>query len=365
MKIGIITFHRALNYGGVLQCFALYEYLRTKGHDVFIIDYRPWFIEKYRTFFSWKELRSKSGFSGIVKYVIKKVLNRKGQLKASKIFDSFLERFHFTSIIRTVDDISQDFNLIIIGSDQIWNPTICCGFDDVYWGQLGHKQVPIVSYAASIGETDKFDIENWKIIQAKLRNLNKISVRESSFCQELEDKCSISSRWVLDPTLLNSTVFDKIIVKPKETNYLLLFTVQHEENAYIAAKNLAKKLNCIIIHISAIEYKVGRKIDEKVKQVFSVSPGEFCGYIKYATFVLTNSFHATAFSINFNKDFYVMRCPAQVRMNSLLEELHLDNRVVDPKEDVVITSIDYNQPNQILNRLRKSSFDYLDSILEK
>ncbi len=363
MKVGILTFHRAINYGAVLQCYSLYHTLVKLNCDVEIVDYRPWFVERYRRNFVLKEFMESPSLLSKFRYIANRFLSMRNRRKASEVFSFFLRNFNFSPEVYSKNDIYGRYDIIFYGSDQIWNPTICRGFDDFYWGK-GDLKSKKCAYAASIGETRSFEKETWNTISLLLQNFDEIAVREESFCTQLKEMLKISSTWVLDPSLLSSNVFDQLLVKPKEDNYIFLFTVQKEEKEVQTAKLFAEQMGCKIIQARAI--KSFRKADyhNGIEYMDSISPGEFCGYIKHATLVLTNSFHATAFSVNYNKDFYIMKNGAQERMNSLVNKLMLSDRIITPGEFVEFKSIDYSKANSKLMEMREQSMLYIKKCLD-
>lgn len=150
MKIGILTFHRAINFGAVLQCYALYRSLSDMGHTVEVIDYRPAYIEKYRKPFYWNDFK-KQGLLRKLKTLLSIPLVYWKKRTSAKVFDTFINQNLKTSkVVKKVQDIPY-FDIIFFGSDQIWSPRICEGIDPMYYGQLPKGKTKIVSYAASLG----------------------------------------------------------------------------------------------------------------------------------------------------------------------------------------------------------------------
>ena len=159
MKIGIITFHRAVNYGAILQLWALYTYLRNIGHDVFVIDYRCQSVEDTYKIISFDILRRKKT-RGKIDYLLSHIMNIWNIRSRNIKFNSFLqEKFNFLSVnqIPTMD-------IVIAGSDQIWNPYLTNGLDEFYTLQnCLFDKVRKIGYAIS-GEPSCFSQDTLKEI---------------------------------------------------------------------------------------------------------------------------------------------------------------------------------------------------------
>ncbi len=358
MKIGILTFHRAINYGAVLQCYALKTALSQLGHEVKIIDYRPPYIEKYREIFSVYEFCRRDGFVAKAKYLISCIIQSRSKYKARKVFDLFLSNnFDFTSIVKREDDIPQNLDCIIFGSDQIWSPSICDGFDKIFWGQFKHqKQTKFISYAASKGGHNILDASQKEKVKNYLRVYDAISVREGQLKQEFED-LGYHPKLVVDPTLLlQAQIYERMAVKPKKDNYTLLFTLDKNKYSHRFAMDIANQLNNDLIIVSAT-----MPIRRMPNCIYGVSPEEFLGYIKYARCIVCMSFHATAFSIIFRKDFYCLKYAKMDRAMNLLQLYGIENRMVDASQKMMFSPVSYNRKNDN-NTLLKDSIDYLKNI---
>lgn len=361
MKIGILTFHRAINFGAVLQCYALYRTLSDMGHDVEIIDYRPVYIEKYRKLLYWKNFK-KLGLLKKIKNLIFLPLTYRNKKKSAQVFDAFLNKHIKTSkIVKDANDISS-YDVIFFGSDQIWNPYICEGYDPLYYGHFPKGETKFVSYAASLGTPQILTKEQWNKIFLLLKSFDAISVRETKLTEYLQGG-GIKAQAVLDPTLLASKdIFERIVEKPRETGYVLLYMLEADSNAIEFAKNIAKQKNLKLIRLRARSSVVTRK--DYYDEVVPNSVGEFLGYFKYADYVVNVSFHGTAFSVIFNKDFYTLKSCNFERAYGLLDSLDLLPRFVLPEEKVSPTRVDYSDADNKLIKMRESSLKFICSNLK-
>ena len=175
MKIGTLTFHRACNYGGALQCYALVETLRRMGYNAEVVDYRSRAIEN-----SYKPIKAIT-----IKGLIKSLIQLPQTLKRNHSFRLFSKQYVPTSnrTFYNANDISDQYDFCFIGSDQVWSKRINKGFDPVFWGQFRGKKA---SYAASMGTDHDFTPEEYKLIKEYLGSFDNISTREDSLKKELE-----------------------------------------------------------------------------------------------------------------------------------------------------------------------------------
>lgn len=363
MKIGILTFHNALNYGAVLQCYALQHYLQEKGHDVEVIDYRAQFIEEQKKLFSKTELHRR-GLVALLRYFITRLLVWSACKKTIHVFHRFMvSQLHLSSRVATAADIPTGYDCILFGSDQIWSPKLCRGFNPVFWGEFEKHGARFVSYAASIGEISELDKYGWQQVQQRIKAFDAVSVREKSLQLALQEHCGVFASICLDPTLLvEATVFDKIAVRPEEQDYVFLFNVLDAPAASQFAHRLANRLGTSVVIKGQAKPQLKSRHDKLVTLKESMSPEEFLGYIKYARCIVGNSFHAIALSIVFQKDCYALKSRRSGRVEGLLSSLGLADRIVAATEPVeIISSIDYKAVNERLALMRQSSTQFITS----
>lgn len=361
-KVGIITFHRAINYGAVLQAFALNESIKKLGYVPITIDYKNPHIEKIYNpkHFNYRSL--KSFLSGILTY------NRRKMKKER--FEEFREKYFIldqTSNLYATENIRHldSYDKFITGSDQVWNyaPT---QFDKAYFLDFVSDSRKKNSYAASFG-FDKVPDEYLGDYKAFLGDFNNISVREEQGAIIIKELLNRKAEVVLDPTMLLSkddwgTISQDYKIKK---DYVLIYQLATSQSLLNFAVNLSKKTNCKIIYISdALRKRI------KAKYANGIGPQEFLGLFKNAKYIVTNSFHGTAFSINFNKLFFVEMLPPPAKVNSRLENI-LDTfdlrsrQIVSGANDNIFAEIDYKKVNKKLEIERQRSLDYLKRILEE
>lgn len=352
MKIGILTFHKAHNYGAVLQAYALQTYLQSLNHTVEFIDYRN---EELLNVYKWFDLnRFKTRHLNNIYKELKLILPRK---KRFKKFDEFINRYLNLS---TKEYSLNSYDVIIIGSDQVWNTNLTNGFDNMYWGNFKiNNNCKLVSYAASM--QDEIPNDNISKIKKYLNNFTYISVREDSIAKTLNSITNKNISVVLDPTLLlskeqwNSICNERIIKEP----YLLLYQVRKNDKAKEIAKKIARKLNLRLIYLSA-------SIDiNNSTEIVSSGPQDFVNLFKYAHFVVCTSFHGTVFSIIFNIPFcsILLNDGKDNRVKNLLDKLNLKERGVENYNDAILNDINWENVQNSLSILKKNSKEYISQFI--
>lgn len=361
MKIGILTFHCAHNFGAVLQCYALQETLKDLGHDVAIINYRPeYLIRPYRKFKLFDFGGAKKPLSKAYIFMNEVIKYRLRSKKYDK-FEQFINKYlNLTEEVKC-DFTPNGYDAIIVGSDQIWNNGNSHHFDSMYFCDFNYikKNCKYISYAASAGMADFIKSEK-QFLTKKLKNFDSISVRESTL-QLVIEQLGFTCHKVLDPTLLIPTVkWEQISAHIRLTKrpYILTYEVQTDKNVQRIAKDLAMKLNANIITLKSVFYS-------PIDKYQATSPDEFITLIKNASWVITTSFHGTVFSIIMQRPFYYIRQGGNIdlRALSLLESLDLCNRIIDKNTTPIFSSIDYSKTNRLLNSLRQESLSFITKSL--
>lgn len=359
MKIGILTFHCAHNYGAVLQTLATQEYLKQLGHSVEIIDYRPQYL-----LYPYKIFRIDRFKKNNIKELIAEILILPKRILRFVKFQRFINKYLCLSKKCSEYDIPEYFNLYIIGSDQVWNPVITDGVDAIYTANFNFaKNNKIyISYAASLGK-ELMDKKNFKEFHNSLNNFDGISVRELDAKLFLEKTFSVNNiEVVIDPTLLiNKTVWDRYCSKSNiNDDYVLLYQIRQSENANKLANKIANTINCKIIEIKSLPISW-----RGVYQTFD--PGEFLSLFKNAKYVITTSFHGTAFSLIFEKQFYTISLgdEGDSRALSLLSQLDIKERLINNEQNINHNNlIDYIKVQNNLQKLQETSSKYYQKYLQ-
>lgn len=360
MRIGILTYHRALNYGAVLQCMSLYTALKRMGHEVEVIDYRPEAIEKYRMYFRWKDFVSSKGVVGKLRYLFSCLTLIESRKKTVRKFDTFLkDHIHLSSVVSSINDAPTYYDVVFFGSDQIWNPANNEGVDKVYLGQMHKGHAKFYTYAVSMGRLDLFEGKVADDYKKYIPSFDGLSVRENSMQAFLKEKLNRDSDVVCDPSLLiTKEECEAMAVKPRDEGYVLLFNLDGNPNALGFANRIARQLGKKVIRIGAVQNPCHRYHCEVRAEL---SPSEFLGYIEYADCIVTNSFHATSFSLIMQKNFYtLLRKNNNDRAKTILGVAGLEKRLVDAKDDVKFEEISYQGVAERLEEYKEKSLEWIE-----
>lgn len=369
MKIGILTFHNAHNYGAVLQAYALKTLIRKKGFQVDIINYCNQTIEeKYQ-----KKLQCKFEMIDIIhpgRIFYKLCYKRRikyMQPQWTNQYEKF-EKFISTYLINMpkvkAENIGKmQYDMLIVGSDQIWSEELTGGIDKVYILDFPFEGRRI-SYAAS-NANGKVPRNDEGFIEA-IKRFEFISTRESMLAQNIRSKADIRVEEVLDPTLLldkedYSTLERENGLSFITKNYIFVYYVKEDKKLAECAKAIANNTEMEIIEL---HYYWHKEYDSKF-QFADFGPENFLATIANAKFVITNSFHGTVFSILYRKNFYAVT-QKNIRIQNLLVNLGLMNRCIYSVEEVDINEvISYNDIIKKLEKYRENSFRFIENAICK
>jgi hypothetical protein len=371
VKIGILTFQWAVNYGAVLQMYALKTFLEKNGDvKVDILNFTPKELSsQYSLNIFSKGLSYKHRILRLMENIVKRNQYNK--------FSSFLDQnFNLTKLISDSTDLKEtvkEYDLIIVGSDQVWNSEITKEYltDYLLYGYDCNK----VSYAASFG-SESIPNEIIGIVKDSLKDFEYISIREKNSIDYLKNiienkKLSL----VLDPVfLLTNEEWSTLSIDapPPKENYILLYMLEYNPSMITTAKTISKSLNLPVYSIE-IPFIRFLKDSEGIKKMHNVGPKEFIALFKNASYVLTNSFHGTSFSLLFEKEFISFTHPKRnLRMKNLMEIYGLeDNQIYYeniPSMDIIKGKFEkcsdsYNSGNPLKNNYISLSNSYLNNAI--
>lgn len=321
-KIGIITFHRALNYGAVLQAFALQEYL-SESNIVKILDYRCASIEDAydpkALSIRQKIIKTLASFLFPKFHFDIKVRNRK--------YKAFSDRYLFLTdslSSETLPRLNQSFDFFVAGSDQIWNPEYT-NFDKNYFLSFADENKKI-SYAASFGKNN-FDSDILDFFRNNLLGFPFLSVREKTGKQLIQQITNRDDLFVVcDPVFLLSKTkwVESLSLNEnfrRNKDYILIYCVQKPELSLDFARSLAKNEHLKIIYVDQI---ASRKRLKGIKTINNLGPVDFLNTLLNAKYVVTTSFHGLAFSLLFHKEVFFELSKRENNKNTRLENLAED-----------------------------------------
>ena len=367
-KVGIITLHRSANYGSVLQAYALQEKIKSLGYKVKIIDYWP---IRYTVLSMLKGLKNKTELlrkNFLVRVMARTVL-LPSYLMRFRVFKMFVKKYlDLTDYQYTKEeDLEQKqpiFDIYCTGSDQVWNSEWNGGVDKPMFLSFAPDNAKKIAYAASFGKDGlaKEEIEETRDL---LQRYAAISVRELDGVNIMDALGIKGSQCVLDPTLLLDGSKWREIASNKfeKEKYILVYNLNRNKTIHDYAEKLSRKTG---YEIKYITYQL-HDFYKKGKMYCNVSVEDYLGLIANAKYVVTDSFHGVAFSINFNRDFMVF-LPGKYnsRLRSLLQITELERRIVeDGGVELLDDKIEYKRVNEIITNERQKSESILCQMLEE
>lgn len=359
-NIGIVTIHTDFNYGAVLQAVATQKFFEINGYNSEIIDYENKVISQ-QSKICYKQNGKIKGY--FVTFIRNTVFGRFFYYKrAIKDLDLYLKKSKI--VYKTPLELEKvPYDILIAGSDQIWNPLISRGLDPVFMLDFckGKRKISI---ATSMGSYVLSDSEK-KIFERILEDFESISVRESHAKQQLQSFTQKEIKVLLDPTLLlNKTIWWNTIAKNsqyvyKKEKYILTYFVGGDKNKY--RKKVREYADKMQLPVWSIQYS-NYSWKESNKKILGASISDFVALIGNAELVLTDSFHGVAFSVNLGVDFVALtNIENPVRVKEFLTRLDMSERI-DMSPDNYL-SIDYDEISKQLELMRKDSIEWvLDAV---
>ena len=363
VKVGILSFPNSASYGATLQMFALYHTVEKLGHEPEIINY-------FSPYMRAGKHTSRDGTVS-VRFALKILASRILHDKVFRAFVAFEKRNMVLFPKNAVTDksrlpeIGNRYGAVITGSDQVWNPYIT-NFDMSYFLDFCSSETKRISYAPSFG-IEKFPEGFCDMIRSDIEKFKAVSVREMSGKGMLSEEMGIEPSVVLDPTMLvPAEQWAKLASNKKcgKGDYVLCFAVRSSKTLIEKCREIALQEGLRVVVIGGNVIKKIKNRDPLIEYCCDISPEEWLGLMHNARYVMTNSFHGTAFSIIFRKDFYLeLSSRTNSRMSHLVSALGLEDRMVDRDSSIVPTSIDYSVAEERLSELSASSLEYLKNSL--
>mgnify|MGYP002673120259 CR=1 FL=1 len=364
MKIKTITCQHVYNYGASLQAYALQHYLESLGHDVEIIDFNPWFhCDRYNPF--WMSKNAIGRAANLIKvFPFLRYLwcplkaFRRGMFKTwgrKAAFDAFeKDYYHLTPIKYYSSEVLKQkapkADIYVAGSDQIWNTFSENGKESGYYLDFGDETVKRISYAASLA-TSTIKEECKDFVKEKLARFSSISVRETTGAKLLAELGVNDVSVVLDPVfLLDKTEWRQLSVKGNlyglaPDSYLLVYDfLGSDANMSSFVREFAKTRSLKVVSIN--DFSERDYVDININ---NAGPLEFLALIDNAACVIASSFHATAFSVILEKEFYTFNLKGynnSSRMQDFLSSIGLQDRMNPANSS--LSNIDWKGVSSIL-----------------
>lgn len=367
MKIAILTLPLHANYGGILQCYSLQVVLQRMGHDVKVLTkprrdlgyYVIWPLSIFKRLLtsSLKGERINDMFK-TPDEIIKKNIN---------IFiDKYINRY----VCRTWNsDIAKKFDVIIVGSDQIWRPEYSKPIEFAFLSFLKDVKIKRISYAASFGvDFCEYTQKQIKKCSLLLRKFDAVSVREFSGVNICKKYFGVNAVQMLDPTLLLTAddyhrLVDRSKVNPIPGN-MLVYILDKTEDKILFIERIAREKGLIPFWLDSPDE---RNVDLALEDRTKLSVEQWIYSFENATFVCTDSFHGCIFSIIFQKQFVVVgnKDRGLARVKSLFDLFSLNNDLLVLNTDKWKCTgyVDFCKVNEILEEKREEAFQFINRAL--
>lgn len=363
-KIGIITFHRSYNCGSMLETYALHYFLKKIGIPNEVIDFSNSGQRRlYAVFFECNTFRN------ILKNIM--IFPHKSRIaRNNRQYEEFKNRnLRLSQEFRYMEQLKGNYDIVIAGSDQIWNITIQDG-DDAYflpWLKKGRK----VAYAPSFGAKN---IMIWSEQPERynrwIRAFDALSVRESNGAKWIRELTGREAEILPDPTLLlDAEEYEKLLddtCTPKE-DYIFFYSPSFQKDICRLVRKISRRYGMPVVVWNTKTYYTRAVYRYGFVLPHYESPAVYLSLIRNAALVITTSFHGTVFSTIFRKRFYVIKNGDMFgeddRVWTLLESVKMVERLIASdysNEYDYLQMISYEEYETALGRLREQAYDYLN-----
>lgn len=376
MKIAIMTQPLGQNYGGIMQAWALQQVLKDMGYIPTTIDRQ---LNKKNIVY--RSLRL--GYRGTQKIIG----NRVAPINFESNFKKILKlNLHFIdeniNLSKTLDSEkklsnhfkNETYDAVIVGSDQTWRPKYSPNIKNFFLDFIENENILKIAYATSFGVDNwEFNKEDTKLCADLAKKFDAISVREDSGIQLCREYLGVNANHVLDPTLLLTSDRYKTLYKNNtfnEKNKIYTYILDPNDWKHKIVEETKKTLN-LPTYSHQPKYNLTNLVSKNIDDYHMPSIEGWLAGFANSSFVITDSFHGTVFSILFNKPFLslINSDRGSSRFHSLTKSLHLESRLIEKRNagniDKLITEhINYNQVSQKLLELREYSLETLSKFLK-
>lgn len=351
MKIGILTQHFLLNYGGIIQNFALQQVLLKLGHEPLTFEHDTCYSRTRWFLRSAKHILKSHSLKGLPAYP-----TYKGRIGNKNFIKFVLKNIRSVTVKDFTSGLTQKYGLeaYIVGSDQVWRPAFNLGprLGNMFLDFAG-DDVKKLSYAASFGCKEwEYTEEQERRCGMLSKRFDAISVREASGVDLCKEHFGVDATLVLDPTLLlDKEDYAKVCAEvPKKQKHIFVYSLVVSEGVLAVAEKVANTMGITV---------VVKQAGDKVKQEDTIE--DWFAEFRDADYVVTDSFHGMVFSIIFNKPFSIVMNPSggNDRYLSLLSHLGLMERIVNGETPSSNSTINWQEVNLKLTDLKKTSLLFL------
>ena len=353
MKVGILTQHFYKNYGGILQNWALQQILLGMGHEPLTFEHDTCYTKRRWLMRMVKHIISERSLKRIPEYPYK------GRVGHKPFIDFILKHINSETVRVFTSNIEKEYGIdaFIVGSDQVWRPAFNHGRLYNMFLDFASDSVKKIAYAASFGVSEwEYSEEETQRCRELTKRFDVISVREDSavvLCREYFD---VNAKWVLDPTLLLDkedylTLCEKITVS---NNFVFVYALHLNNDIINYANKLAEANN---LKVTIMQAGKELKEDDCIEK--------WVAAFRDAHSVVTDSFHGMAFSIIFNKPFYIFKNESGgvSRYESLLKQLKMDARIISNDNIIQMEDLDWITINAQRKELKRQCLQFLSDAL--
>ena len=363
MKIGILTYHRAPNYGSALQAYALSRYLNDRGQSAQVIDYHSPGQDTLLRLYT--PARSLSGI-GRNLYAFR---HRRAFRRKQERFESFRRDYLPLSATEYTDssdlaECNDQYDRFVCGSDQIWNP-LCTDFTDAYLLRFVAQKQRCVSYAASLA-LESLPEAFSSLFFESLRDFAALSMRESQGAQVIQELVGREVSVVPDPVLLLSADEWRRILPPRQIKkkYIFCYYIGDTPGMRRYARDLRRATGYELVMVN----RNLRELFYTCKKCYDAGPLEFLSLLAHSEFVCTNSFHAVMFSLIFQKNFRAFvaggKTSSRSRIDHIAARMGLADRVTDfevgPMPKLQLDTIDFESISPRVAQYASEGKDFLN-----
>lgn len=362
-QIYVMTRHAVVNYGSVLQAFATEQFFRSLGYDARTIDY----ISGKESVRGGVKVFSENYTKDPVKRILYRIVKFPDEWCKERFFHRYRRRMlHLTAPFHSLRELQQyDFGdgILCAGSDQLWGYMPDGAMDPAYFLDFGGEGSRRFSYASSFGRTD-LPAAYFEKAAPLLRRFSFLTVRERSAEELLEKQADLSATTILDPTFMLEREEWFRIAKGKTPKraYMIVYKLRKNKALDSYARQYAKQAGYRIVRVSTSIYdRLGYG-----KKAILKKPSEVLALFRDAAAVVTDSFHATALSVIFNKPFVDFLPPkTQARITDFLDLLNLNDRIWHEGQDPMDNRINWDRINEQLAQLRQEATDHIAQQLKR
>ncbi len=370
LKCGIVTFHSSHNYGSVLQAYSMVKVMQRLGLDAELIDFRH---PRTTDMYEWRLWSPYKNWKWNLRELVLRGLFGFGK-KREQVFSDFIENVLVKSKrVKDKNDIPDIYDVLVCGSDQIWNPKASGENDPIYYLDFGSTTCKF-SYAASSGSV-RFGDSNPAQLKKYLTSLKSIGVREQFMKDYIKEAFGLESTVNPDPTFLLDAEEWTNIEKPYyglPEKYLLIYAIEYPLSTITFAHKVAHQLKLPTVQICndrGVRAFLHKDVDYRL---MDVAPQQFLWLFHHSSFIVTNTFHGNMFSVIYRKNFiYYAMNSCDTRITTLRKAIGLDSNENIFYEGSDVKHFPHQIVNYDLNMERKistyiqSGIEFIQSNIEK